>query len=60
MIKIMDCRGFPHELGIHADTEVFPLLFTRFLFQEWAHQVIHCSGQNGTPDDYDMKAVSRS
>ena len=56
----MDCRGFAHELGIHADTEVLSILFNRFLFQQRPHHIVHRSGQNGAPDDYDVEAVCSS
>src|SRR5206468_8295677 len=43
MIEIMNCRGFTHELGIHANTEVSSILFTRFLFEQRSHHIVHRS-----------------
>src|SRR6266536_6358685 len=43
MIKIMNRRGFAHELGIHADAEVLSILFTRLLLEQRPHHIVHRS-----------------
>ena len=53
----MNSRRFAHELGIHADTEVLSILFTRFFFQQGTHHIVHRSRQNGASEDYDVVTV---
>ena len=48
----MDCRGFAHKFGIHADTEVFPILLPGCLLQQKPNDILHRSRQYCAADDH--------